>query len=350
MNMKKLSGTLLASLLITGSAVAFAQPDAGKLRERAQQIFKPIPTIDVIIKERKLNADRIELGKSLFFEPRLSKSHIISCNTCHSVGTGGADNIPTSIGHGWQHGPRNSPTVLNAVFNIAQFWDGRAADLKEQAKGPVQASVEMNATPKHVEDTLQSIPEYVDMFKKAFPGESNPVTFDNMAKAIEDFEITLITPNSKFDQFLEGKDSFNKAELVGLELFMNKGCIACHAGINLGGQSYFPFGLIKKPGADILPEDDRGRFVVTKTASDEYVFRASPLRNIALTAPYFHSGEVWSLEQAVAIMGTSQLGAELSDEEVKAITAFLHTLTGDQPKVVYPTLPPSSKTTPKPQM
>ncbi len=348
--MKQIFSTILAGLLALGSSAAFSQQDIGKLRERAQQIFKPIPTVDAIIKERKLNADSIELGKSLFFEPRLSKSHIISCNTCHSVGTGGADNIPTSIGHGWQNGPRNSPTVLNAVFNIAQFWDGRAADLKEQAKGPVQASVEMNATPKHVQDTLQSIPEYVAMFKQAFPNDPNPVTFDNMAKAIEDFEITLTTPNSKFDQFLGGKDSLDNTQLAGLELFMNKGCIACHAGINLGGQSYFPFGLVKKPGADILPENDRGRFMVTKTATDEYVFRASPLRNIALTAPYFHSGEVWSLEEAVAIMGTSQLGAELSDDEVKSITAFLHTLTGEQPKVVYPILPPSSKTTPKPSL
>jgi len=348
--MKKLSHTVLAGLLISGSSAVFAQPDAAQIRERAQQFFKPIPEVEVIIKERNLNPDRIELGKMLFFEPRLSKSHIISCNTCHSVGRGGVDNISTSIGHGWQHGPRNSPTVLNAVFNVAQFWDGRAADLKEQAKGPVQASVEMNATPKHVEDTLQSIPEYVELFKKAFPGEQNPVTFDNMAKAIEDFEITLITPNSKFDQFLEGKNSLNKEELVGLQLFMDKGCIACHSGINVGGQSYFPFGLVKKPGADILPEDDRGRFAVTKTASDEYVFRAAPLRNIELTAPYFHSGEVWNLEQAVAIMGTSQLGAELSDDEVKAIASFLRTLTGEQPKVVYPTLPPSTKSTPKPSM
>ncbi len=138
-------------------------------------------------------------------------------------------------------------------------------------------------------------------------------------------------------------------ELQGLHLFMSKGCVACHQGVNFGGQGYFPFGVIKKPGADILPPDDKGRFTVTNTASDEYVFRAGPLRNIALTAPYFHSGEVWSLEQAVAIMGSSQLGQELNPDEVKAITQFLHTLTGEQPKVVYPTLPPSTSATPRPQ-
>src|SRR5690606_17836345 len=179
-----------------------------------------------------------------------------------------------------------------------------------RSKGPVQASVEMNATPKHVEDTLRSIPEYVDFFAKAFPGEKEAVSFDNMAKAIEAFESTLVTPNSRFDQYLAGKETLDGTELKGLGLFINKGCVACHSGINVGGQGYFPFGVIKKPGAEILPPGDKGRFTVTNTASDEYVFRAGPLRNIALTAPYFHSGEVWDLEQAVAIMGSSQLGHE----------------------------------------
>lgn len=264
------------------------------------------------------------------------------------MGTGGSDNVQTSIGHGWQAGPRNSPTVFNAVFNIAQFWDGRAADLTEQAKGPIQASVEMNATPGHVEQTLRSIPEYVALFAKAFPSETEPVTFDNSARALEAFETTLVTPNSRFDQYLAGKHVLNAQEINGLSLFINKGCVACHAGINVGGQGYFPFGVITKPGAEILPAGDKGRFAVTNTASDEYVFRAGPLRNIALTAPYFHSGEVWDLETAVAIMGSSQLGAELNGTEVKAITAFLHTLTGEQPKVEYPVLPPSTKTTPRP--
>ena len=329
-------------------AAAASTPSSEQLRKTASSLFKPIPEAQVVIKDRNLSVDQIELGKWLFFEPRLSKSHIISCNTCHSVGTGGADNIPTSIGHGWQAGPRNSPTVLNAVFNIAQFWDGRAADLKEQAKGPVQASVEMNATPKHVEETLRSIPEYVEFFAKAFPGEKDPVTFDNMAKAIEAFESTLVTPNSRFDQWLAGKETLSNHELNGLNLFINKGCVACHSGINVGGQGYFPFGVIKRPGAEVLPAGDKGRFAVPNTASDEYVFRAGPLRNIALTAPYFHSGEVWDLEQAVAIMGSSQLGHELNTEEVKAITAFLHTLTGEQPRVEYPILPRSTPATPRP--
>ncbi|HLU79681.1 MAG TPA: cytochrome-c peroxidase [Burkholderiaceae bacterium] len=344
---KRLTAAVLSAFALSSPAMA-ADINVEELRTLANNLFKPIPTADVVIKEKGLTPEQIELGQWLWFEPRLSKSHIITCNTCHSVGTGGADNIPTSVGHGWQHGPRNSPTVLNAVFNAAQFWDGRAADLAEQAKGPVQASVEMNATPDLVEETLRSIPAYVEKFAAAFPQEKEPVNFDNMAKALEAFESTLVTPNSRMDQFLLGKDSLNKQELTGLRTFIDKGCIACHSGVNFGGQNYYPFGLVKRPGADVLPEGDRGRFDVTKTASDEYVFRAAPLRNVALTAPYFHSGEVWSLEEAVQLMGTSQLGTELNDEEVKAITAFLHTLTGEQPVVTYPTLPASSPTTPRP--
>ena len=345
---QKLSAPLLTAALCL-PATGMAQDASDIVRQQAQALFKPIPTSEEVIADRKISADQIELGRWLFFEPRLSRSHIISCNTCHSVGTGGADNVRTSIGHGWQMGPRNSPTVMNAVFNVAQFWDGRADTLADQAKGPIQASVEMNATPQHVEQVLRSIPEYVDMFKTAFPESQEPVSFDNMAYALEAFESTLVTPNSRFDQYLGGKaDALNETEKKGLEQFINNGCVACHAGINFGGQGYFPFGVVKKPGAEVLPESDRGRFMVTQTASDDYVFRAGPLRNIALTAPYFHSGEVWDLEEAVAIMGTSQLGADLSQDEITAITAFLHTLTGEQPQIVYPTLPRSRPETPKP--
>jgi Cytochrome c peroxidase len=344
---KRITAALVSAFALSSPVLA-ADINVKELRELSNNLFKPIPTAEVVIREKNLAPEQIELGQWLWFEPRLSRSHIIACNTCHSVGTGGADNITTSVGHGWQHGPRNSPTVLNAVFNVAQFWDGRAADLAEQAKGPVQASVEMNATPGHVEATLRSIPQYVEKFKAAFPNDKEPVSFDNMAKALEAFESTLVTPNSRMDAFMRGEDSLNAEELTGLKLFIDKGCIACHSGINFGGQNYYPFGLVKRPGADVLPEGDRGRFDVTKTASDEYVFRAAPLRNIALTAPYFHSGEVWSLEEAVALMGSSQLGAELNEKEVTAIAAFLRTLTGEQPKVVYPSLPPSTKDTPRP--
>ena len=333
----------LSLSVMAGSAVA------DDLMDRARGSFEPIPKYPPVIDGNELTQSKVELGKMLFFEPRLSSSHLISCNTCHNVGFGGDDYLPVSIGHGWQKGPRNSPTVFNAVFNAAQFWDGRAADLAEQAKGPVQAGVEMNSTPERVVATLKSMPDYVERFGDAFPGQDDPVTFDNMAIAIEAFEATLITPDSDFDKYLRGNaDALNPREKEGLALFMDRGCVACHSGVNLGGQEYYPFGLVTRPGAEILPEGDRGRFEVTATATDEYVFRASPLRNIELTAPYFHSGAVWSLEEAVAVMGTAQLGTELNDGEVESIVAFLKTLTGTIPEIRYPILPPSTATTPRP--
>lgn len=337
-----------AALLALPAAAQMSDPEVLAL---AQKVFKPIPSEAPAIKDNPASPAKAELGKMLFFEPRLSKGGTLSCNSCHNLSMGGDDNMPTSIGHGWQKGPRNSPTVLNAVFNVAQFWDGRAEDLKTQAKGPIQAGVEMASHPEIVVQTLKSIPDYVSRFKAAFPGDADPVTFDNLARAIEIYEATLITPDSRFDRYLKGETAvLNDLERAGLRTYVAKGCIACHAGVNLGGQSYFPFGLIKKPGADILPPGDRGRFAITKTASDDYVFRAAPLRNIELTAPYFHSGQVWSLEEAVAVMSSSQLGATLNDQEVKEITAFLRTLTGKQPVVTLPALPVETATTPRPQL
>lgn len=343
-----LVATLLCSGLLAGSA-ALANPDT-ELHEQATNFFRPIPSMVPSVQGNPVTREKIDLGRMLFFDPRLSASGVLSCNSCHNLAMGGADNVETSIGHGWQRGNRNSPTVLNAVFNVAQFWDGRAADLRSQATGPIQASVEMAATPQFVLSVLQSIPEYRERFARAFPGEQDALTFDNLARAIEAFEATLITPNSRFDQYLEGnRNILSEQERQGLRLFIETGCVACHSGINLGGQDYFPFGVVERPGADILPPDDRGRFAVTRTATDEYVFRAVPLRNVALTAPYFHTGRVWDLRQAVAIMGVSQLGQELKPEEVDAITAFLRTLTGEQPRVELPLLPASTDATPRPQ-
>ncbi len=348
MNTKLLALAVSAGIALSAAALA----DDGALREKAKSAgLQALPYGSGEIENNALTRAKIELGAMLFFDPRLSASGIISCNTCHNLGTGGDDNLPTSVGHGWQKGPRNAPTVLNAVYNKAQFWDGRAEDLKAQAKGPVQAGVEMANKPEAVVTTLKSMPDYVERFGRAFPGEADAVTFDNMAKAIEAFEATLVTPASPFDAWIEGNDNALSAdEKLGLDLFVGKGCTACHSGVNFGGQDYYPFGLVKKPGADILPPEDKGRFSVTKTASDEYVFRAAPLRNIALTAPYFHSGQVWDLEQAVAVMGTAQLGTQLKDDEAKLIATFLGSLTGEQPRVEYPILPVETAQTPKPQL
>lgn len=217
--------------------------------------------------------------------------------------------------------------------------------------GPVQAAVEMNNTPERAVATLQSIPEYVERFSTVFAGDEDPVTFENMAAAIEAFEATLLTPDSRFDQYLKGNGrALGAMEKQGLRLFMDKGCSACHGGVNVGGAGYYPFGVVEKPGADILPPEDKGRFAVTQTASDEYVFKSPTLRNIELTPPYFHSGKVWSLAQAVGIMGSAQLGQTLGEDETQAITAFLNTLTGEQPIVEYPILPPHTKATPKPDV
>lgn len=340
--------TLTATLAL---ATAMAAPALAndELRSYANDLFDPIPLSTPEIEGNIISRQRVDLGAKLFFDPRMSRSGLFSCQSCHNVGLGGVDGLETSIGHGWQAGPRNSPTVYNAVFNIAQFWDGRAQDLAEQAMGPVQAGVEMNNTPDRLLETLNSMQEYIDAFAEAFPGEENPVTFENFAMAIEAFEATLTTPNSRFDQFLNGADTLNDQEMRGLQAFLDEGCAACHAGVNMGGEGYYPFGLVERPGADVLPEGDRGRFQVTETAADDYVFRAAPLRNIELTAPYFHSGVVWSLEEAVAVMGVSQLGADLSDDQVDDIAAFLRTLTGEIPEVVHPILPASTNTTPRPE-
>ncbi len=345
--MEKRKGLFLA-LLLAFMLVSPAQ--GGELLEKARRLFKPIPTTPPELKGNPITPEKVELGKMLYFDPRLSRSGLISCNTCHNLGMGGMDFQETSVGHGWQKGPRNAPTVLNAVFNIAQFWDGRAPDLKSQAKGPVQASVEMNNTPERVVETLKSMPGYVEMFKKAFPGEEDPVTFDNMAKAIEAFEATLITPDSRFDRYLKGDEgALTAREKEGLRLFIDKGCAGCHGGLNMGGQGYFPFGVVKRPDKEILA-GDKGRFKVTGVKSDEYVFKAPSLRNIELTPPYFHSGKVWSLKEAVAIMGSAQLGISLTDDEVERIVEFLRTTTGRQPRVEYPILPAPTDATPKPSL
>ena len=340
--MKRAIGLML---LTTALAAPVA---ADELRDAAKEMYEALPSTIPALKDNTVTPAKIDLGKALFYDPRLSSSGVFSCASCHNLSTGGDDNMETSVGHGWQKGPRNSPTVLNAVLNEAQFWDGRAEDLAAQAKGPIQAGVEMANTPAQVEATLLSMPDYVTWFTAAFPDEAQPVNFNNMAKAIEAFEATLLTP-APFDAWLNGDDAaMSDLAKTGLQVFMDKGCSSCHSGVNIGGHGYYPFGLIEKPGADILPVGDKGRFAVTETADDEYVFRAAPLRNIALTAPYFHSGKVWDLSVAVSIMAESQLGEELKPEETEAVVAFLESLTGTMPQVTVPILPAETASTPRP--
>jgi len=340
--------TLIACLAVSGAAQAqTATPDDARLRADALALFEPIP----LAPDPAPAAEKVELGKMLFFEPRLSEGHNISCNTCHNLGTGGADLAAFSTGHRWQQGGRNSPTVLNAVYNTAQFWDGRAADLAEQAGGPMQNPVEMGSNPEHVVEQLSGIPGYLPLFASAFPDAPEPISFANATDAIAAFEDTLITPNAPFDRFLRGEDDALSADQkAGLAAFIDQGCAACHSGRNLGGDSYQPFGVVEKPGWSILPPEDKGRFMVTKAEGDEYAFKVPTLRNIALTPPYFHSGAVWDLGTAVGVMATAQLGASLDGSQTAQIVAFLESLTGAQPQVVYPILPPSTAETPRPKM
>ncbi len=341
----KISALIVIGCLATGQAWSQTA-----LMKQSQGLFKPVPSVAPALPGNAATPAKLDLGRMLYFEPRLSQSHSISCNSCHMIGMGGVDLQETSLGHRWQHGGRNAPTVYNAVFDVAQFWDGRAKDLEEQAGGPLVNPVEMDMTKEHVVEQLKGIPGYAAVFAKAFPGVTDPITFESVNKAIAVFESTLITPNAPFDAYLKGNEkALDSKEKEGLALFINKGCAACHNGINVGGGMYAKFGVVELPGADILPPGDKGRFAVTKTVSDEYVFRVPALRNIALTAPYFHTGKVWDLRQAVAIMGSSQLGAKLSDDEVGKIEIFLGSLTGEQPQVMLPILPPSVATTPQPK-
>ena len=269
--------------------------------------------------------ERVELGKKLFFDVRLSKNNSQSCNSCHAVdpGKGGVDNEPTSPGAFGKRGDRNSPTVLNAGYHIAQFWDGRAATLEDQAKGPILNPGEM-AMPeeKEVIARLSAIEDYTKGFAAAFPADKEPLNYDNLAKAIASFERTLRT-HDRFDDFLKGDDTaLTPAELGGLRTFMSTGCTTCHMGPALGGVMYQKMGLLK-PYAN---EKDLGRAALTKNDAEKFFFKVPSLRNIALTHPYFHDGASKTLADAVKTMADLQLGKTLTEAETASIVTFLHAL------------------------
>lgn len=273
-------------------------------------------------------AAKVELGKLLYFDPRLSMSNIISCNTCHNLGLGGTDRVPTSLGHDFETGGRNAPTVLNAAFFNQQFWDGRADSLEEQAKGPIQAGVEMAMPADLAVERIEGIAAYGPYFEAAFPGEE--ITFDHIVKAIAAFERTLITPNDGLDRYLRGdKAALSPQAVKGMETFQEVGCIACHNGPALSSGALMKF----------AHGDDPGRMNVTGNEADERVFRIPTLRNLALTGPYFHDGSAATIEEAVMTMADVQLNKQLTDDQVADITAFLESLVGVQPAVEIPVLP-----------
>ncbi|MDP2195198.1 MAG: cytochrome-c peroxidase [Rhodocyclaceae bacterium] len=327
--------TLVASMMVIGLSAGISAANA------AEELVKPIKP------PKQIDLGLVELGKKLFFDPRLSKSGFISCNSCHNLSMGGTDNIQTSIGDKWQQGPINAPTVLNSSLAIAQFWDGRAADLKAQAGGPIANPGEMAFTHTLAIDVLESIPEYVREFKVVFGKDK--IDIDQVTTAIAEFEKTLVTPNSRFDQWLLGKkDALSADEMAGWNLFKNSGCVACHNGEALGGTSFQKMGLVE-PYKSASPADvTKGRAGVTGKDADRFNFKVPTLRNVELTYPYFHDGAVWTLKEAVDIMGRLQLGKKFTDKENAQVVAFLKTLTGEQPKFALPILPPSSDKTPRP--
>ncbi len=302
---------------------------------------EPIQPLEPV---KEINLALVELGKKLYFDPRLSKSGFISCNSCHNLSMGGTDNLKTSIGHNWHQGPINAPTVLNSSLNIAQFWDGRAADLKAQAGGPIANPGEMAFTHELALDVLASIPVYVTEFKQVFG--SKEISIDYVTQAIAEFEKTLVTPNSRFDQWLLGdKNAITKDELAGYQLFKETGCAGCHNGPAVGGNSYQKMGLVENYKAN---SPAKGRIDVTGNKDDAFKFKVPTLRNVELTYPYFHDGEAATLTEAVDTMARVQLGTKLSSDENAQIVAFLKTLTGEQPSFQMPILPPSTEKTPRP--
>lgn len=330
-------GTATATATAAASTQAPKKPDVG--------MFAALPA-NADSKDMG-PAERLTLGKMLYFDKRLSKNHDVSCNSCHNLDTYGVDNKKTSEGHKKQLGGRNSPTVYNAALHFKQFWDGRAADVEEQATGPVMNPVEM-AMPseKRLVETLASIADYKALFEKAFPGEKEPISLKNAGRAIAAYERKLLTP-SRFDRYLKGDEkALSDDEVKGLQAFVGAGCTACHSGAAVGGAMYQKLGLVKP-----WPETkDGGRFEVTKQEGDKMMFKVPGLRNIEKTAPYFHDGSVATLEEAIKLMGKHQLGRDLSEAEVKSIATFLKTLTGEPPKelIKAPELPKSGDKTPKP--
>jgi len=340
--MRRTPRLALTLLSLQTATAAFALD----VNQTALSAFAPLPQV-MESKDNAITSVKVELGRMLYYDTRFSKSQTISCNSCHDLKNYGVDGTPTSTGHKKQHGGRNAPTVFNAALHLSQFWDGRAANVEEQAKGPVLNPVEMAMTDSTtVIKVINSIDQYRALFAKAFPEETNPVNYDNFGKAIGAFERGLVTP-SRFDQFLTGKtDALTDAEKAGLNKFVEVGCIACHNGVGIGGGMYQKLGLVK-PWEGLK---DVGRSAITKNEAEKNYFKVPSLRNIEKTGPYLHDGSVTQLPEMVQKMADHQLGRALQPEEVTSIVTFLKSLTGEIPQqyVAKPELPPSGPDTPQP--
>lgn len=335
--------TLLPGMLI-GTCLAAAMPLAQAANWEALPDKAPVPA------DNPMSEAKITLGKALFFDPRFSKDGNISCNSCHNVMEGGDDSRSNSIGFHDQRGGRSAPTVWNSAFLTAQFWDGRAATLEEQAKGPVTNPIEMGMDDlNEAMARVAKIPGYADMFKAAFPEAEKPMTEDNAAKAVAAYERTLITPNSAYDKYVKGDTkALTEQQVKGMNSFAELGCTACHSGPNFSGPNLpmgqgffmkFPTFAGSEYDAKYQLTGDAGRYEVTKNDADKHMWRVPTLRNIALTAPYFHNGSVATLDEAVRVMAKTQLNKDLNDEQVADLVAFLEALTGEFPEQTMPRLP-----------
>jgi len=329
--------------LLTGSAVVLIMSMSGA------HAFEALPTKVPVPADNPMTTEKVALGKQLFFDPRLSIDGTVSCNSCHNVMSSGTDNRATSVGVDGQRGGRSAPTVWNAAFLTAQFWDGRAATLEDQAKGPPLNPIEMGMpSADAVVERLNAIPGYVEQFNAVFGGKM-AVSYDNMAKAIASFERTLITRNSPFDRYLGGdKNALSEQAKRGMKAFESAGCKACHSGANFAGPTSLPMGkgfyqkfpmTAGKYDAQYKLSEDKGRYEATKDKADMNMWRVPSLRNIALTAPYFHNGSVDTLDEAVRVMAKTQLNIDMSDGDVADIVAFLESLSGEFPDVSMPRLP-----------
>ena len=337
---------IAAAVLVLSSWAPVAHAESREvLQQRANAIFGVLPS-EAPSEANPITDAKIELGRQLYFDKRISINEKLSCNTCHQLDAFGVDNEATSPGHEGKRGARNSPTVYNAAFHFAQFWDGRAADVEEQAKGPVLNPVEMGMPDaEYVLKVLNSIPGYQTLFAKAFPGEKDPISYDNFGRAIGAFERRLTTP-SPFDAFLGGQlDALSAEQVAGLAMFMDVGCPTCHMGPTVGGLMFQKLGAVNP-----YETADTGRQEVTKKESDKHFFKVPSLRNSAETGPWFHDGSVTSLDEAIRLMAWHQLGKKLEPADVASIAAFLKSLTGkpDATYIAEPTPLPSGPTTPKP--
>ncbi len=336
--MKKIVAVALTTVsLMAGSLVQDAQNAGLKAIPASEsELLKLIDN-----PKNPITKAKVKLGEKLYMDPRLSRSELISCNTCHNLMEGGDDGVGAATGHMWRHNPHhlNSPTVYNAVFFGSQFWDGRAKDLEAQAQGPTLAHPEMAATKEHIVKVVKSMPEYVTAFKKAY-GDNVKITFEKITDTIATFERTLVTP-APFDAYMNGyKEALNAKQKEGMKTFIQIGCASCHNGVALGGEmnAFNITATYKYMNIGDFKGDKNG------------MVKVPTLRNITETAPYFHNGMIWNLKDAIKEMGRIQLGTKISDKQAESIEAFLGSLTGKKPHMMMPMLPASTPATPKPNL